>query len=92
MPGLRSLRNRLALLPEDVLEQPLEMSVLLTSDGAPLRVRTTVGREFAYVLSHTIHHNALIGTMVKILGGWLPERFGYAPSTVAHLDNVNKVK
>ena len=45
---------------------------------------STVGRELAYVLSHTIHHNAIIGSMVKALGGVLPERFGYAPSTVRH--------
>ena len=26
-----------------------------------------------------------IGTMVKLLGGWLPDRFGYAPATLAYL-------
>ena len=83
--AIRALHNKLAALPNDVIDRPIRLSVLMTSDGAPMRVGTTVGREMAYVLSHTIHHNALIGTMVKILDGWLPERFGYAPSTLAHL-------
>ena len=85
LDAMRLLRNRLANLPDDLLDRTLEMSVMLTSDGDPIRVDTTFGRELAYVLSHTIHHNALIGTMVKILGGWLPDRFGYAPATIAHM-------
>src|SRR5207244_5493641 len=83
--AIRALRNKLDALPDDVLDRPLRLSMLMTRDGAPIQVGSTVGREMAYVLSHTIHHNALIATMVKFLDGWLPERFGYAPSTLAHL-------
>jgi uncharacterized damage-inducible protein DinB len=84
--AIRVLHNKLlALDSDDILEQPVRLSILMTADGAPIDVGTTIGREMAYVLSHTIHHNALIGTMVKILGGWLPDRFGYAPSTLAHM-------
>ena len=60
------------------------LSVLLTSDGEPIQVDSSLGRELAYTLSHTIHHNAIIGAMVKTLGGSLPERFGYAPATIRH--------
>jgi uncharacterized damage-inducible protein DinB len=84
LAAIKSMRNRLANLTEDVIDQPLRLSVLMTCDGLPFRFETSVGREMAYVLSHTIHHNALVGTMVKTLGGWLPDRFGYAPATVAH--------
>lgn len=88
LSAIKTLRNRLAMLADNVADQSLELTVMLTSDGPPLRVTTTAGREIAYVLSHTIHHNALIGVMVKSLGGWLPDRFGYAPSTVAHLKSA----
>ena len=76
--------DELRTLPEDALDRPLALRVLLTPDQPPLLVKTSVGREMAYVVAHTIHHNALIGAMVKTLGGWLPERFGYAPSTLKH--------
>jgi hypothetical protein len=85
LAAIKTLRNRLAGLEDETIDRPLALFVMMTSDGAPIRVTSSVGREMAYVLSHTIHHNALIGTMVKILGGWLPDRFGYAPSTLAHL-------
>ena len=84
LAAIKSMRNRLANLSDGVIDQPLRLSVLMTCDGVPFRFETTVGREMAYVLSHTIHHNALVATMVKTLGGWLPDRFGYAPATIAH--------
>jgi uncharacterized damage-inducible protein DinB len=56
----------------------------MAADADPVVVGTSVGRELAYVLSHTIHHNAIVGAMVKTLGGTPPQRFGYAPSTVRH--------
>jgi hypothetical protein len=85
LDALRILRVRLDEVADDVVERPMTLSMMMTCDGAPIRCVTTAGREIAYVLSHTIHHNALIGVMVKHLGGWLPDRFGYAPSTTAHL-------
>ncbi len=75
----------LARYPED---HPLRLSVMLTSSQSPLRVETSLGRELAFVLSHTIHHNALIGVMAKLMGLPVPDRFGYAPSTLAYLQKA----
>jgi uncharacterized damage-inducible protein DinB len=78
-------------LPElDASDRPIQVSTLLAADQPPVVVRSSVAREVAFVLSHTIHHHALIGVMVKLLGGWLPDKFGYAPSTVAHLATAAK--
>lgn len=45
--------------------------------------RSTVGRELQFLLSHTIHHYALMATICQIEGmGTLPLHFGVAPSTV----------
>lgn len=63
----------------------LELTTLLAPDLPPLQVATSPGRELAFVVSHTIHHNALIGVIVKLLGRVPASDFGYAPSTVAHL-------
>ena len=73
-------------LPVDTMDRPVRLRALLNSTDEPVEVETSVGRELAFVLSHTIHHDALIGAMVRTLGGWLPEQFGYAPSTIKHLE------
>lgn len=74
----------LSLLADRVIDRDMDLTVTMSPEAEPLQVRTTVGREMAYVLAHTVHHNALIGAMVKTLGGWLPDQFGYAPSTIRH--------
>lgn len=79
-------RQERRLLKQDWSVQPrsLRLSALLSPDGEPVEVETSLDRELAFVLSHTIHHNALIGVMAKMLHVPLPEHFGYAPSTIAH--------
>jgi len=77
----------LEVLPGFVITRPLSVYVRMSSDAAsPVSVLSSVGRELAYVLSHTIHHNAIVNAMVKTLGGCVPERFGYAPSTIRNME------
>lgn len=84
--------SALEQLPRFVITRPLSVSVSMSSDAAPVSVLTSVGREMAYVLSHTIHHNAIVNAMVKTLGGWVPERFGYAPSTIKNMERLKCVR
>lgn len=69
-------------------ERPLRLTALLSSTYPPFEYVTTVGRELAFVLSHTIHHNALIAVMANRLHVAIPSCFGYAPSTIAHLEKT----
>jgi hypothetical protein len=69
------------------LDYPITLRVLLAATGPAVNVETTLGREFAFVLSHTVHHNALIAVIAKLLCIPVPERFGYAPSTLAYLEH-----
>jgi uncharacterized damage-inducible protein DinB len=89
---IMALMRSLAALPDAWAGCSLEMSVLLSADEAPVRVSTTIGRELAFVLNHTIHHNAIIGIAVRALGGRLPERFGYAPSTLRQPSEVAQTR
>jgi uncharacterized damage-inducible protein DinB len=50
------------------------------SGGRPV-VRSTLGRELAFVASHTIHHFAIVALLLRDMGIGVPARFGYAPST-----------
>lgn len=67
-------------------DEPLSVVIMPTRNGASVTVRSTLGRELAFVLSHTIHHNALIRAMIVTIGLQAPKSFGYAPSTLAHQD------
>jgi uncharacterized damage-inducible protein DinB len=90
--AIRAAEWHLSELVRADCDRPLRVRVLMTADGDPIEVGSTVGRELAYVLSHTIHHYALVGAMVRTLGGAPPERFGYAPSTVRHGINESRCR
>ncbi|HET6373297.1 MAG TPA: DinB family protein, partial [Candidatus Polarisedimenticolia bacterium] len=80
---LRSLQTRLADLKPDRLGERVVVRSLMTPAGPPIDVASSLGRELAYVTSHTTHHNAIIGFLVRVAGGAVPDQFGYAPSTLA---------
>jgi uncharacterized damage-inducible protein DinB len=89
LKALRRHERQLQGLADSPLTMLLWLSALVGSHGPIIEVRTSLGRELAFVLSHTIHHNALIGVMAKLLDVPVPERFGYAPSTIAHLEKAS---
>lgn len=69
------------------LDAPLRMSITLTRDGRALETHSTLGRELAFVQSHTIHHSAMIAVIAHSLGQSVPPEFGYAPATLEYLDH-----
>lgn len=62
-------------------DEPITMMSLLAPGAEPAVVRTTIGRELLFVVSHTIHHQALIGLLLSAAGCGVPRDFGLAPST-----------
>ena len=82
---LRHIDERLCDLEGAPLDQPIELTVMVLSDADPIKAPSSLGREMAFVLSHTIHHNAMIAAMAKIMDASIPDQFGYAPSTIAFL-------
>ena len=60
-------------------DQPLRVR----SDGSPW-VMSTVSRELQALVSHTVHHYALIAVAVRCGGGEPDAEFGVAPSTIRH--------
>ena len=53
---------------------------LASSDWQP----STLGRELQFLVSHTVHHFAMIGGICRELGIKLEDGFGVAPSTLRH--------
>lgn len=73
---------RLERVPPTSLDRQLTLTSLVAA-GRPLTMRTTIARELAFVVQHTIHHCALIAVLVEWQGGRVPHGFGLAPSTAA---------
>jgi hypothetical protein len=83
---LREILGGLALVDLELLEMPIE--VRLESGGAEEEEepwsRSTVRRELQFLLSHTIHHFALIAVLLERHGIAVGDDFGVAPSTLKH--------
>lgn len=56
----------------------------VSPDDRSLWCQSTVAREIQYLLSHTIHHYALVALMLRLQGFEPDEDFGVAPSTLKH--------
>jgi uncharacterized damage-inducible protein DinB len=76
---------RLCIAIEALDDLPFDREVTLSmvTDGthAAAAVRSSIGRELAFVLQHTIHHCAIVAILLEGAGRPVPPRFGYAPST-----------
>lgn len=67
--------------PAGSLEDSILVQVKTSTSFDATTMFSTIGREVAFVVSHTIHHQALIGVLLELVGQPAPGRFGYAPST-----------
>ena len=63
------------------LDDPICVMSTVARGGAMLTSMSTLGRELAFVLNHTIHHQAMIGLLASLHGCDVPDGFGLAPST-----------
>lgn len=50
---------------------------------------STLGRELQFLLSHTVHHFAMINGMCSQRGMTMEKDFGMAPSTIRHRELAN---
>ncbi|MGJ3242269.1 MAG: DinB family protein [Opitutales bacterium] len=65
------------------LDEPVEVHEEADgADAAP--AASTLRRELQFLLSHTVHHCALIGVICRQTEQALPEGFGIAPSTLRY--------
>lgn len=81
--ALSQLVTELEALRETNWAQPLRV-VMDSGEARPLPTSSSAGRELQFLLSHTIHHYALVATIRQLQGFSTPPQFGVAPSTCKH--------
>ena len=78
---LLQLKGALNALSTRSLEEPIRVTSVISLAGDAVTGWSTLARELAFVVSHTIHHQAIIAVLLAIHGQSVPERFGHSPST-----------
>jgi len=66
------------------LDEPVRVASQIDGSGASIVGWSTLGRELAFVLSHTIHHQAMMAAVLALHRVEAPDGFGFAPSTPRH--------
>ena len=80
---LEQLREELSALGDDFLESGMSVRSEMGGREEPASHNlSSVGRELEFLLSHTIHHYALIAVVCAVGGKATPVDFGVAPSTL----------
>lgn len=80
------LREVLQNLSPSLLRNPVKAGCEVSyAVGSCPVTDSSFGRELVYCIAHAIHHYALIAVMARLMDAKLPQHFGVAPSTVAHL-------
>jgi hypothetical protein len=73
------LISRLQNLPDEMLSQKVE---ICSEIDATVRHASSVMRELEFLLSHTVHHHAIIAEKLGVFGINISNDFGVAPSTL----------
>lgn len=85
---MRRTIERLVELDKADTTQRLE--VRADADPGELALDSTVGRELKFVMSHTIHHYAIIAMYLRQAGQPVTPEFGVAPSTLRYWEESGR--
>lgn len=77
----------LGRLPAELAPRAIQVTVrsVATDDSSPDWSSSSIKRELQFLVSHTVHHYALIKELLRRTGFEAGEDFGVAPSTIAAL-------
>jgi uncharacterized damage-inducible protein DinB len=77
----------LARLPMDLADRPIRVTLrsVAGNAGAPDWSHSSLKRELQFLVSHSVHHYALIKELLRRSGFDAGDEFGVAPSTIAAL-------
>jgi uncharacterized damage-inducible protein DinB len=86
--AMQQAATKLDALGEELLDQVVRVRGDGPGGEGEGWSRSTVGRELQYLLSHTIHHFAIIGFILRARGFEPASDFGVAPSTLRHWEEA----
>lgn len=89
LTSLADLGQRLTELEVDVAAA-VWVKVCASTEGEDLLSKSSFGRELQFLVSHTVHHYALIAIASRMQGIYPDETFGVAPSTLKYLDSIGR--
>jgi uncharacterized damage-inducible protein DinB len=81
LQAIARLRVSLSYLDHCDAGVPITLASVVEHGASPVSVRSTLGREILFVISHTIHHQALIAILLSAADCRVPAAFGLAAST-----------
>lgn len=89
LSSMDSLSQRLMAVRTEDADKPVmvKMDCGDDTDSATLWSASSLRREFQFLVSHTVHHYALIGMMLKHQGIDTGKEFGIAPSTLRYMQS-----
>ncbi|GIX43112.1 MAG: hypothetical protein KatS3mg129_2845 [Leptospiraceae bacterium] len=61
------------------------LNVVINPEKAPIQIESNILREFHFLINHTVHHNAIILSILKQLDKTVPSFFGFAPATIQYI-------
>jgi uncharacterized damage-inducible protein DinB len=88
LAAVAGLIRVVAGLDPSLLEREIDVEIQLDRAGTISHARSSFGRELLYVMSHTIHHNALVALMLRERGISVDPHLGLAPSTPTESEPV----
>jgi hypothetical protein len=75
------LKTAITDVDDEALESPVAVMTTVERGEPSVVAWSTLQREMVFVASHTVHHHALIATLLAISGDEVPDGLGMAPST-----------
>lgn len=87
LASMTELARRMEEAEVDV-ESLVRVKVCASTEGEDLHSVSSLGRELQFLVSHTVHHYALIAIASRLQGIFPEDGFGVAPSTLKFLSSV----
>jgi uncharacterized damage-inducible protein DinB len=88
MREVARLTTLIAQLTSAILHSGVDVETQLDRAGSLMISRSSIGRELAFVMSHTVHHHAIIAQMLQARGVFTGNGFGLAPSTPTERESL----